>query len=161
VLGLGSLVQDWLALPPTSTVTLVLIGAWASIPFTVVMISAGMKAIPEEIFEAVSLETSNPFVRDWYFTIPLAKRVIQITAMSNAIVVFNSFPIINVLTGGGPAHKTDILATYLYTTAFRGQEFGEASAVAVVVALVLLVPTFLYARQIVGGGAPRRARRSA
>lgn len=149
-LGLEALARDWLASPPDSTIVLILIGAWASIPFTTMMIGAGMKAIPTEILEAVSLETSNPFIRDLYFTVPLAKRTIQITAMSNAIVIFNSFPIIAVLTGGGPANKTDILATYLYTLAFRSQRFADASAIAVIIAVLLIVPTFFYAQQIIG-----------
>jgi multiple sugar transport system permease protein len=156
-LGLDWLVRDWLAVPPDSTVVLILIGAWASIPFTVMMLSAAVKSIPDEIFEAVSLETSNPFQRDWYFTIPLMKRMIQITVMSNAIVVFNSFPLIAVLTGGGPANKTDILATYLYKLAFKSQEFGEASAIAVLVSIALVIPTVFYARQIIGA-APKRSR---
>jgi multiple sugar transport system permease protein len=148
--GFGQFAQQWLAQPPVSTATLILIGAWASIPFTVLMISAGMRSIPAEIFEAVSLETSNPFVRDWFFTIPLAKRTIQITAMSNAIVIFNSFPLINVLTGGGPSNKTHILATYLYSEAFRSQRFADASAIAVLVSLALIVLAVIYARQILG-----------
>jgi multiple sugar transport system permease protein len=160
VLGLEFLVRDWLVVPPDSTIVLILIGAWASIPFTVMMLSAAIKSIPGEIFEAVSLETSNPFVRDWYFTIPLMKRMIQITLMSNAIVVFNSFPIIAVLTGGGPANKTDILATYLYKLAFRNQEFAEASAIAVLVSIALVIPTVIYARQIIGP-APQRERTKA
>ena len=150
LLGLESVANQWLAQPPQSTVTLILIGAWASIPFTVLMISAGMRSIPVEIFEAVSLETSNPFIRDWFFTVPLAKRTIQITAMSNAIVIFNSFPLINVLTGGGPANKTDILATFLYTEAFRSQRFADASAIAVMVSLALVVLAAIYAKQILG-----------
>ncbi len=159
-IGLGDLAREWLAVPPDSTITLILIGAWASIPFTVMMLSAAIKSIPEEIFEAVALETSNPFVRDWYFTIPLMKRMIQITLMSNAIVVFNSFPIIAVLTGGGPANKTDILATYLYKLAFRSQEFAEASAIAVLVSIALIIPSVIYARQIIGP-APQSTRRKA
>jgi multiple sugar transport system permease protein len=148
--GLEQFAQQWLAQPPQSTATLILIGAWASIPFTVLMVSAGMRSIPAEVFEAVSLETSNPFVRDWFFTIPLAKRAIQITAMSNAIIIFNSFPLINVLTGGGPANKTHILATYLYSEAFRSQRFADASAIAVLVSIVLIFLAAFYARQILG-----------
>lgn len=160
-LRLEFLIRDWLVVPPDSTIVLILIGSWASIPFTVMMLSAAIKSIPEEIFEAVSLETSNPFVRDWYFTIPLMKRMIQITLMSNAIVVFNSFPIIAVLTGGGPANKTDILATYLYKLAFKSQEFGEASAIAVIVSIALVIPTLVYARQIVGPPTKTNRRRAA
>lgn len=148
--GLSQFAQQWLSQPPQSVVTLILIGTWASIPFTVLMISAGMRSIPAEIFESVSLETSNPFARDWFFTIPLAKRTIQITAMANAIVIFNSFPLINVLTGGGPANKTHILATFLYSEAFRSQRFADASAIAVLVSLALIVLAAAYARQILG-----------
>jgi multiple sugar transport system permease protein len=149
LVGLRSLIRPWLANTPQATIVLILVGVWASVPFTTVILSAGMRAIPDELYEAFSLESSNPFRRDWYITIPLLRSVLLISLMSNFIVVFNSFPIIYVMTGGGPVNKTDILATYLYETAFADLDIGHASAIAILVSVVLLVLTFIYIRLLV------------
>jgi multiple sugar transport system permease protein len=149
LIGLRSQIRPWLANTPQATVVLILVGVWASVPFTTVILSAGMRAIPNELYEAFSLESSNPLRRDWYITIPLLRSVLLISLMSNFIVVFNSFPIIYVMTGGGPVNKTDILATYLYETAFADLDIGHASAIAILVSVVLLVLTFIYIRLLV------------
>jgi len=149
LVGLRSLIRPWLANTPQATIVLILVGVWASVPFTTVILSAGMRAIPDEIYEAFSLESSNPLRRDWYITIPLLRSVLLISLMSNFIVVFNSFPVIYVMTGGGPVNKTDILATYLYETAFADLDIGHASAIAILVSVVLLVLTFIYIRLLV------------
>jgi multiple sugar transport system permease protein len=149
MLGLKSLIQPWLANTPQALIVLILVGVWASVPFTTVILGAGMRAIPDELYEAFSLESSNPLVRDWLITLPLLRPVFLISLMSNFIVVFNSFPIIYVMTQGGPVNKTDILATYLYTTAFSDLDVGHASAIAIVVSIVLLVLTFIYIRLLV------------
>ena len=69
-------------------------------------------------------------------TLPLIKPTLIITTVLNVIYVFNSFPIIWVMTEGGPAYQTDILVTFLYKKAFREGQFGMASAIAVLVFLI-------------------------
>jgi len=151
--GLSSLIEPWLANTPQSMVVLILVGVWVSVPFSTVMILAGMSGIPHELYDAAALESSRALHSERYITLPLLRHVLLIATMSNFVVVFNSFPIIYVMTGGGPINRTNILATYLYQEAFQDLEFGHASAVAVLVSVFLLSVTFVYVRVLVH---PRR-----
>ncbi|TIO71984.1 MAG: sugar ABC transporter permease, partial [Mesorhizobium sp.] len=74
------------------------------------------------------------------------KPFINIAIVLNTIYVFNSFPIIWVMTQGGPANSTDILVTHLYKLAFRIGKLGEASAVSLVMFVILLIFTMIYVR---------------
>ena len=75
----------------------------------------------------------------------LLKPFINIAVVLNVIYVFNSFPIIWILTEGGPSNSTDILPTYLYKMAFQYGEIGLAAAVSMIMLALLLVFTFVYA----------------
>jgi multiple sugar transport system permease protein len=76
---------------------------------------------------------------------------INIAVVLNVIYVFNSFPIIWVMTEGGPANQTDILVTYLYKLAFRFGQLGKASAVSLVMFLMLFVFTMIYVALVMRG----------
>ena len=79
-------------------------------------------------------------------TLPLIRPFINIAVVMNTIYVFNSFPIIWVTTQGGPANSTDILVTYLYKLGFRLGKLGEASALSIMMFVLLLGFTILYVR---------------
>ncbi|MDO8359916.1 MAG: sugar ABC transporter permease, partial [Devosia sp.] len=79
-----------------------------------------------------------------YLTLPLMRPFINIAIVLNVIYVFNSLPIIWVMTEGGPANGTDILVTYLYKLAFRFGQLGKASAISLIMFGVLLVFTIIY-----------------
>ncbi|EFG9152754.1 sugar ABC transporter permease, partial [Escherichia coli] len=93
-----------------------------------------------------SLEGATAWQQFKTITFPLLKPFINIAIVLNTIYVFNSFPIIWVMTQGGPANSTDILVTHLYKLAFRIGKLGEASAVSLVMLAILLIFTFLYVR---------------
>jgi multiple sugar transport system permease protein len=154
VLGLKGLILPWLANTPQSMVVLILVGVWVSVPFTTLIISAGMNGIPREIYEAASLESTSRLHLEWFITRPLLRHVILVSLMANFVVVFNSFPIIYVMTGGGPINNTNILATYLYEKAFTDLEFAQASAIAVLVSVFLLTITFIYVRFLINRPSP-------
>ncbi|MCJ8299003.1 MAG: sugar ABC transporter permease, partial [Pseudomonadales bacterium] len=81
-------------------------------------------------------------------TYPLLRTFINMAIVLNVIYVFNSFPIIWVLTQGGPNNETDILVTHLYKQAFSFGHIGQASAVSIVMFTVLLIFTIFYARMV-------------
>jgi multiple sugar transport system permease protein len=146
LLGLRSLEVPWLGNTPQVTIVLILIGIWASVPFGTVLLYAAMQAVPRELYEAAALESRSRIKRDWFITIPLLRQVILIVTMANFVTVFNSFPIIYIMTDGGPINKTQILATYLYQKAFSEEDFGHAAALAIIVTVVLLGAALLYVR---------------
>ncbi len=135
----------WLADASTAFPLQIMIGILVSIPFTVSILMGGLTSIPADIYEAAYLDGSSYWQRFWTLTLPLLKPFINIAIVLNVIYVFNSFPIIWVLTEGGPSNSTDILPTYLYKLAFRDGEVGMAAALSVIMLLILLGFTLVYA----------------
>ena len=146
--GLGLIDQNiqWLASAETAFPMQVLIGILVTVPFTTTIFLGGLSSIPDDLYEASALEGATPVQQFTHITFPLLKPFVNIAIVLNTIYVFNSFPIIWVMTQGGPANSTDILVTHLYKLAFRIGKLGEASAVSLVMLAILLVFTFIYVR---------------
>ncbi|MBZ9764025.1 sugar ABC transporter permease [Mesorhizobium sp. CA8] len=145
-LGLISQNIQWLASAETAFPMQVLIGILVTVPFTTTIFLGGLSSIPDDLYEAAALEGATPLQQFREITFPLLKPFINIAIVLNTIYVFNSFPIIWVMTQGGPANSTDILVTHLYKLAFRIGKLGEASAVSLVIFAILLVFTMIYVR---------------
>ena len=135
----------WLADASTAFPIQIMIGIIVSIPFTVSILMGGLTSIPTDIYEAAYLDGSSYFQRLKTLTLPLLKPFINIAVVLNVIYVFNSFPIIWILTKGGPSNSTDILPTFLYKMAFEYGEIGLGAALSVIMLLLLLCFTIFYA----------------
>jgi multiple sugar transport system permease protein len=146
--GVGVLDDNivWLASAATAFPIQIAIGVLVSIPFTVTVFLAGLASTPDDIYEAAALEGASAWTQFRTLTWPLMRPFVTIAVVLNIIYVFNSFPIIWVLTQGGPANATDILPTYLYKLAFRWGQMGQAAAVSVIMFVILLAFTALYVR---------------
>ena len=142
---------EWLARAETAFPMEIGIGVLVSIPFTTTVFLGGLSSMPEDIYEAARIDGATAWQRFRHLTLPLLRPFINIALVLNIIYVFNSFPIIWVLTQGGPANSTDILVTYLYKLAFRFGRLGEASAVSLVMFAVLLAFTIVYAVLLMRG----------
>jgi multiple sugar transport system permease protein len=136
----------WLAEAHTALPMMILVGIWASIPFTTVTLLAGLQNIGTDVNEAAALDGAVGFRRFRYVTLPLLRPVLNVAIVLNTVYVFNSFPIIWVLTQGGPAESTDTLITYLYKTYLRFNLPGPAQAMGVVSFFVLLAFAMTYLR---------------
>ena len=148
LMGLGIISRNiqWLASAETAFPMQVLIGILVTVPFTTTIFLGGLSSIPDDLYEAAALEGATPFQQFREVTFPLLKPFINIAIVLNTIYVFNSFPIIWVMTQGGPANSTDILVPHLYKLAFRIGKLGEASAVSLVMFVILLIFTMIYVR---------------
>ena len=146
--GVGAIDSNiqWLAAASTAFPMQILIGIIATIPFTVTIFLGGLSSVPDDLYEAASIEGASGWDQFRLITFPLLKPFINIALVLNTIYVFNSFPIIWAMTQGGPANSTDILVTYLYKLAFRWGKLGEASAVSLLMFALLLVFTIIYVR---------------
>ena len=135
---------EWLATAPIAFTIEILVGILVSIPFTTTILLGGLSAMPQDTYEAAMVDGASGWHQFRYITLPLMKPFINIAIVLNVIYVFNSLPIIWVMTEGGPANGTDILVTYLYKLAFRFGQLGQAAAISLVMFGVLLVLTILY-----------------
>ena len=122
-----------------------------SIPFTVTVLLGGLSALPEDIYEAARIDGATAGQRFRHLTLPLLRPFINIALVLNIIYVFNSFPIIWVMTQGDPANSTDILVTWLYKLAFRYGRLDLAAALSLVMFLILLAFTIAYAWLLMRG----------
>ena len=124
------------------------IGILVSIPFCTSVFLGGLASIPADIYEAAALEGAGAWRQFTSLTLPMMRPFITIALVLNIIYVFNSFPIIWVMTEGGPANGTDILVTYLYKLAFVFGRLGDAAAVSLLMFATLLGFTLVYLRLI-------------
>lgn len=107
----------------------------------VVIILASLQSIPDMYYEAAELDGAGWFKKFTNVTIPELGPVIFLTLMITVIGAFKVFGSIYVLTGGGPAGSTNVLVMYLYQMGFKSFEYGKASAIGVIIFLVVLVLT--------------------
>ena len=135
---------EWLATAGTAFVVEILVGILVSIPFTTTILLGGLSSMPQDAYEAAVVDGATGWHQFRYITLPLMKPFINIAIVLNVIYVFNSLPIIWVMTEGGPANGTDILVTYLYKLAFRFGQLGKAAAISLIMFGVLLIFTILY-----------------
>lgn len=134
----------WLADPTTAFAVEIFVGILVSVPFTVTIIMGGLTSIPDTLYEAAAMDGATPWQSFRNITLPLLKPFTQIAVVLNVIYVFNSFPIIWIMTRGGPSNRTDILITYVYKQAFAYGKLGIAAAGSVVMFAMLLGFSVLY-----------------
>ena len=145
-LGISSARVEWLANPSLSFPLMIWAGIWASIPFTTLVLAAGIQSIDTDLYEAVALDGARAWHSFVDITLPQLKPVLAVSILLNVIFVFNSFPIIWVMTEGGPAGATDTLITLLYRKGFKFYDLGAAAAISGVVFLILLAFAILHTR---------------
>jgi len=150
-LGLLHTPVEWLASAETAFPAEIAVGIVVSIPFTTTVLLGGLSSLPEDIYEAARIDGATGRQRFRHLTLPLLRPFINIAIVLNIIYVFNSFPIIWVMTQGDPANSTDILVTWLYKLAFRYGRLDVAGALSLVMFLILLAFTIAYAILLMRG----------
>jgi multiple sugar transport system permease protein len=131
--------KPWLADPRVSLWAIVAAGIWKGFPFSMIMFLAGMKAIPGELYEAAKVDGATPLACFRHITLPLLSPIFRITLLLLVIWTYNYFDLVYAMTGGGPNHATEILATLIYQLAFDHWRFGPASSLAVIMFAILAV----------------------
>jgi multiple sugar transport system permease protein len=111
---------------------------WFGVPFFAIVLLAALQSIPEEVYEAASLDGANPFIRLTKITIPMIKPAILNTILLRTIWIFNFGDLIYVMTRGGPAHRTQIIPTYIMFVAYYENNFGYGAAISLLIMVFLL-----------------------
>lgn len=142
-LGLMNAPSNILADPNYALVGPILAGIWWGTPFFAITLLAALQSIPREIYEAAEIDGAGGFERFRSITIPFLAPTMLITVMLRTIWVANSPELIVVMTKGGPADSSQIVASYVFTQAYQGLNFGYASAVATALVVLLLIYALL------------------
>ena len=143
-LGLISEPVDWVGNPSTSFYFLMWVAVFVSIPFTTFVLLAGLQSIPNDIVEAASVDGATSWQIYRRIKFPLLRNSLLIATIINLINVFNSFPIIWVMTRGGPGYDTDTTTTFAYKLAFIESNMGQSTALGVLNFGIILIVVGFY-----------------
>lgn len=137
--ALGLPVLDWSFAPLHAMILIALLTIWLHLPFTFVILYAARLAIPAELYEAAKIDGARPLQAFRRVTLPLLGPAIVVALLFRYIFAFRIFSEVWLLTGGGPARTTEVVAVYLYREAFSYNAFGTAAATAWIMVLASLV----------------------
>jgi multiple sugar transport system permease protein len=148
LLDLGIITEpvEWLGNPEASFPMLIAVAVFVSLPFTTFVLLAGLQTVPGELYEAARVDGATPLKSYFGITFPLLRTSLFVATVINLINVFNQFPIIWVMTQGGPGYETDTTTTLMYKLAFKSQEVGQSAALSVLNFAVILVFVLIYLR---------------
>jgi multiple sugar transport system permease protein len=138
----------WLSDPHVALWTLVLVDSWQWTPFVFVIVYARLQALPQEVFEAGSVDGASWFQRTAYLTLPLLAPAIVFAAVFRAIDAFRTFDLVYGLTNGGPVISTSTLSFQAFQNGFEFQHYGYASAISYVMVLAAAVGITLLFRVV-------------
>lgn len=144
-LGLEHLIVGWLSDSRVALYSVVAVDVWKWIGYHMVLYLAGLQAISQDLYEAAALDGANGWQKFVNITIPQLNSTIVVNVLMSLTGAFASnFDIVNILTGGGPMHATEVSLTYIMTTAFKYNSMGKANAMSMI--LFLLVFLFGFAQ---------------
>ncbi|RSM59303.1 sugar ABC transporter permease [Amycolatopsis sp. WAC 01376] len=145
-IGLGGLVQHWLADPGIVLYTLFAVITWKYIGFGIILLLAGLQGVPAELREAAALDGASAWQTTRHVVLPLLGPTIRIWVFLSVIGSLQLFDLVWIMTLGGPADASATMATYLVDHGFKRYEFGFGSAVAVILFVICFVFALLYQR---------------
>lgn len=136
--GLGGLAQDWLGNFETALPAVGIIGSWVSIGFCTVLLLAGIGKIDGYLYEAARLDGANRVQEFFAITLPGLRSEIVVACTVTIIAALASFDVIYISTSGGPGYATMVPGLEIYRLTFVSQQVGSASALAVVLTILIL-----------------------
>lgn len=138
--------KSWLLMPDTAMPALILIDLWKTVGFTFILLLAGLQSVPDHLYEAAKIDGAGSWRRFIDVTIPMLSPTLFLTAVLTFIGAFQIFDPMFIMTGGGPLGKTDTVVLHIYNTGFKRFEMGYASAMAIIVFLIILAMTLIQLR---------------
>lgn len=136
----------WLNDPHLVMLCLIVANIWHGMPFSFIIQTSGLQSIPEEIYEAATVDGASAFQRLRFITIPMLRQFLIMNLVMTSMNTINSFDLIYATTKGGPLFKSEVMAVHMYRRAFDFGKLGEGAAVAVIILLFNLFLTVLYLR---------------
>ncbi|NLJ38669.1 MAG: sugar ABC transporter permease [Candidatus Atribacteria bacterium] len=134
----------WLATPRLALISVIIMATWRYFPFVMINVLARLESISSSLFDAAKVDGANSWQIFWNITLPQIRGVLLIVVFLRAIWMSQKFEEIFVVTGGGPAGSTTSLALLSYEQAFGAMRLGYASAVNVVIFIILIIMATIY-----------------
>jgi multiple sugar transport system permease protein len=144
--GILASYHAWFADPDTALPAAMLVEIWHGFPFFALLLLAGLKAIPTELYESAACDGAGPLARLRHIILPQLKMIITASIVLRVISLVNAPDIILILTGGGPGRATQVLSLYAFLKVSKEFNFGYGSALATILFLLLMAFAYLYVR---------------
>jgi multiple sugar transport system permease protein len=119
----------WLTDPNWALFSVILVNSWRATPFYAITLLAGLQSIPQELYEAASIDGAGMLGRFRHITLPMILPILVVTMVLSIIWTFSEFQTVYALTGGGPRNSTQVLATLSYQVGLGTGKLGEGAAI--------------------------------
>ncbi|MFZ3497248.1 carbohydrate ABC transporter permease [Streptomyces sp. 5.8] len=148
--GGGISAVPWLDDPTWAKIAVIAVNVWLGVPFMMVALLGGMQSIPGELYEAAEMDGASPWQRFRHITLPGLRTVSMTVILLSTIWTFNMFPVIFLLTRGGPGDSTEILVTQAFREAFvtSPRDFAVSATWGVLILLLLTMFALVYRRSL-------------
>ena len=158
-LGIVNVMLGWFGVSPEAWFgnsalvipTIALVNVWKHMGYTALLIFAGLQTIPRTVYEAAAVDGSTEWRTFWRITIPLLRPVLVLVLIMTVIGSFQVFDTVAVTSKGGPGNASRVIQYYIYEQAFSRSHFGYASALSVVLFVILAVVAIVQMRVLRGG----------
>ena len=135
---------EWLSNPKLAMASAILVNLWRGFPFVMLILLAGLQAIPKHLYEAAAIDGASKLTQFIHVTLPGLRKMIVVALALDIVWEVRRFGLIQAMTQGGPGILTEVLSTYTYKQYFQFFRFEYASAISVVMTIVLLMVSLPY-----------------
>ncbi|WLQ07303.1 carbohydrate ABC transporter permease [Arthrobacter oryzae] len=157
-MGIVNEIISWMGLPRIAFFgseqwaipTIAAVNVWRHMGYTALLLFAGLQSIPNHVYEVASLDGASPTRTFWSITMPLLRPVLVLVLVVTVIGSFQVFDTVAVTTAGGPINASRVIQMYIYQKAFGESDFGYASALSVILFLILALVAFVQMKFLKG-----------
>lgn len=129
--GLGNLAQEWIGGRYLTPFSVSVVSTWQGVGFQMLLMIAGLKMIPEDIYEAAEVDGASRRQQMWLITIPNMKETFRLSFVMIFSGALKSYEVVKMLTGGGPNHLSETLISLMYAETFTSHKYGYGMSIAV------------------------------
>src|ERR1700749_1970741 len=138
----------WLSSPYWARFSVILVNVWYGAPFFLIMYLAALKSVPEQLYEAASIDGASAWQKFIHITLPMMRNIIAITVLFSLIVTFANFDIVQIMTAGGPRNMTHVFATYAFLLGIRSGDIPLGASVSLFMLPILAISAVFILRGV-------------
>ncbi len=146
--GLGGPSIPWLGSTWWARFSVIIVNIWYGAPFFLIMYLAALKSVPDQLYEAASIDGAGFWQKLWHVTLPMMRNIISITVLFSLIITFANFDIVRILTNGGPQDQTHLFATYAFQVGIQSGDIPLGASVSLFMFPILAVFSFFILRGV-------------
>jgi multiple sugar transport system permease protein len=138
----------WLGVGWTARFCTIMVNVWYGTPFFMIMYMAALKSVPEQLYEAASIDGAGAVQKLFFVTLPMMRNIISITVLFSLIVTFADFDIVRILTSGGPQDMTHVFATYAFQVGIQSGDIPLGASISLFMLPILAVAAYFVLRGV-------------